>query len=516
MNHGESLKKALSWQYLRDPDDGPFKVALACVTALALSLIWGFHYPAFTDSANVAYTGEVLHDLWSGAGSFTRWHAVRADAWSHALFFRSYHLLRYILPPIATLKVLTTIAVLALPATMFWLTRTMRLSRWLCLPAFALAFNTNLSMGYLPFVLGLPVVPLCLGIIEQNRVEPRRWHLPILGLVVALSPLVHFFLSAVLVPIVLVWLSLGSTGHVRRVAWGGLLICVGMGLYVRLPHTGLPPFEKIVQWVPYTERWKQFDRDVLNWTTDGCPALSFPLLLVAFVASLMLTRGHQPKERWPLAARVPLTLLMLFALYMLGPTYISWPEPAWGFGTRVGIAWAILLPLTAATTATGWRRFAHVCPWVVFTFWHLSSLISPLRAFDEVTRPLSALVPMIPKHSTVLPMLGSEWLKNPSQYSFGGFTGFVLRHTPKWAAVETQSYQPYSFCNMGYHPIVCKEVIPAPKDIESAQYFSARQAQRFDYVLIFENSPSVPTHIASVPMELIRRAGGWSLWRPQH
>jgi hypothetical protein len=288
---------------------------------------------------------------------------------------------------------------------------------------------------------------------------------------------------------------------------------LGAVVFTRVHNRFLPPFEKIFQWVPYSERWDQFDRDVLDWTTDGAPALSFPWLLLAFVASLVLTRRTPDPERGAAAARVPVVLLMLFLLYQLGPTYISWPEPAWGFGTRVGIAFALLLPFSAATAARGWQRVLQHSPWVAFTFWHLCSLVAPFAAYDAATQSLATLVPSIPKHSTVLPLIGSEWLKNPERFDFGGFTGFVLRHTAKWAAVESQSYQPYSFCDMGYHPILCKARLSGPRRPEGAAYLTADDSERYDFIVVFANTDRARSHLRSLPLELVKANGDWSLWR---
>jgi hypothetical protein len=129
-------------------------------------------------------------------------------------------------------------------------------------------------------------------------------------------------------------------------------------------------------------------------------------------------------------------------------------------------------------------------------------------------RPLASLVPLMRKHSKVLPVIGSEWLKKPEQYSFGGFTGFVFRHAAKWAAVETQSYQPYSFCNMAYHPITCEEKIRAIHDHEGARLVTPQNVAPYDYLVVFANDDRSREHLKSLSMELIKAEGDWSLWRP--
>ena len=500
---------------IRDPDDGLLKAAVLAATALSLWLIWRWAYPPLVDAANVAYTGEVMHDLWGGGHHYAHWHALRRGAVSHMAFYGAYHLLRTFLPPMVTVKMLVTLGVLGLPAASYWLTRALRLSPWLCLPAFALAFNTNLSMGYLPFVVGIPLLPVALALIETNRQQPRKWRWGLLVALVALSPFVHFFLTAVLLPMVMVWLIFSYSGRARIIACAAAGLGLGSVAIWFATSQRIPPFREIFQWVPYSERWDQFDRDVLNWTTDGNVALSFPWLLVAFVAVLMLTRGTPRSEPGLRGARLPLTLLTLFLLYMLGPMYISWPEPAWGFGVRVGIAFALLLPLAATTSAQGWHRLAQYSPWVAFTFWHLCSLLGPFQAYDVAVGPLATLLATVPKYSTILPLVGSEWMKDPKRYSFGGFTGFALRHVANWSAVETQSYQPFSFCDMSYHPIVCLNRPSVPRDPQWTYHIAPEALRQFDFMVAYENTPHVKSQLRTLPMTLVKRAGDWSLWKSE-
>ena len=500
--------------FLINPDDHLLSLAVLAAMCLSIWLIWSGKYPPFVDAANVGYTGEVMHDLWRGGHHYDNWHALRPGAISHLAFYRAYHLLRFVFAPVCALKVLVSVGVFGLPLATYSLVRALRQSPWLCLPAFALAFNTNLGMGFLPFVIGLPLLPAALALIECNRREPRAWRWWVLGGIVLLSPFVHFFLTVVLLPTVTVWLVLSHSGRPRVVALVMLAAEIAGLLFVYSHNHLLPPFQEIFQWVTFSERWDKFDRDVLSWTTDGCPALSFPWLLLAFVASLMLTRRTPRQERGLVAARLPVTLLMLFLLYQLGPAYISWPEPAWGFGARVAIALALLLPLTATTAARGWQRVMQCSPWVAFTFWHLCSLLAPFSAYDDATNSLASLIPLVPKYSTVLPLVGSEWMKESKAHSFGGFIGFVFRHTATWVATETQSYQPYSFCDMGYHPIVCKNRLKAPREQEGASLVRPQQLEHYDFVAVYANTERARDHLKTLPMQLVKVAGDWSLWRP--
>jgi hypothetical protein len=397
---------------------------------------------------------------------------------------------------------------------MYALLRSMKLSAWLGIPVFALAFNTNLNMGYLPFVIGIPLIPLALTLIEKSTQDPRSWRWVVLLFILLVSPWVHLFLSAILIPIVILWSFLSLTGRRRIWALAAALGITGLLMILLLPRGTMPRLRDVFQFVPYAEHWDLFDRDVMQWTLDGAAALSFPWLLLAFVSSLVLTRGTPNTEHGLRAWRAPIMALALFLVYLLGPTYISWPEPAWGFGTRVGIAFALVLPLVASTSAVGWKRLVQYSPWLAFGCWHLAALVGPFDAYDAATRPLAQLLTSVPKHSKVLPLYGSEWMKDPARYSFGGFTGFAFRHVGKWLAVETQSYQPWSFCDAGYHPIRCLSRITAPRDHGIAG-INPVMLSGYDFVLVQENASGVQEQLSNLPLTLVRRVGQWSLWHPQ-
>ena len=509
----ESLPRVLR-SSLRDADGLPLLFAWLLAGFASLYLIWHCVYPPFIDAANVAYSGEVMHDLWRGGSIYGKWYSFRSGAVSHLVFYRAYHCLRYVFAPVTCIKVLSSVGVLTLPAAMYGLLRSMKLSAWLGIPAFALAFNTNLNMGYLPFVIGIPLIPLALTLVERNAEDSRLWRWALLFVIVLVSPWVHLFLSAILIPIVILWSILSLTGRRRLWFLGAVMGMTALLLIVLLPRGPIPRFRDVFQFVPYAEHWDLFDRDVIQWTLDGAAALSFPWLLLAFASSLVLTRGSPSTERGLRALRAPILALALFLVYLLGPTYISWPEPAWGFGTRVGIALALVLPLVASTSAVGWLRFAQYSPWVAFGFWHLGALVGPFDAYDTATRPMAQLLSSVPKHSKVLPLYGTEWMKDPAHFSFGGFTGFAFRHVGKWLAVETQSYQPWSFCDAGYHPIRCTLHLAASRD-QKISGINPVMLGNYDFVLVQDNESEVQRQLASLPLALVRRVGQWSLWRPQ-
>ena len=498
----------------RDADDLPLKLAWVMASAAALTLIWRYAYPPFIDAANVAYSGEVMHDLWRGGVIYGKFYALRPGAISHTVFYRLYHCLRYVFAPVACIKILSSMGVLGLPLAMRPLLRCMNRSPWLCLPAFALAFNTNLNMGYLPFVIGIPLIPIALTLLELNAIAPRRWRWALLFVVLVASLWFHFFLTAILLPLVTLWSILSLRNWSRLwfpCATLGSAIVIGL---VLIPRTTTPRLHDVFQWIPYAERWDQLDRDVLQWTVDGAAALSFPWLILAFVASLVLMQRTPVEERGLRASRAGIVAMVLFGGYLLAPNYISWPEPAWGFGNRFGITLVLVLLLVPTTSAVGWQRLLQCSPWLAFTGWHLVALIAPFRAYDAATRPLTQMSSLIPVHAMILPLSESEWLKDPERYSFGGFTGFVFRHVGKWLAVETQGYQPWSFCDADYHPIQCVKRLPAPRR-QSPGAITPEILGSYDYVLVQENAPNSPNALRSLPLVLDRRIGQWSLWRPQ-
>jgi len=497
---------------LKEADELPLTLASLVAGAVSLLLVWGFTYPPFIDAANVAYSGEVMHDLWRGGAVYGKWYAFRSGAMSHMAFYWLYHALRAIFAPVVCVKLLATVGVLGLPLAMRGLLRAMNRTLWLSVPAFALAFNTNLNMGYLPFVIGVPLIPVSLMLIEQNANQPRAWRCVALATVLIGSLWVHFFLTAILLPLATLWSLLCLRGRSRRWFVALITIALTVAASVVFLRSSIPAWQRVFQWIPYSERWDQLDRDVLQWTTDGLPALSFPLLLLAFVASLVLTHRTPTSDHGLRAARGALGAALLFGAYLLGPNYISWPEPAWGFGTRIGIAFALCLLLVPTTSATGWGRVVQVSPWLAFTAFHLASLLGPFRAYAAVLEPLAVLHEGLPPHATILPLYDSEWLKDPARYSFGGFTGFVFKHAGKWLAVETDGYQPWSFCDAGYHPIECVARLPAPSQA-TLSLGSSESLNHYDYLLLRQSAATPWGGLSKNSWSLLRKSGEWSLWR---
>jgi hypothetical protein len=254
---------------MRDPDDLWLKLAWAAATALTLYLIWRGTYPPFIDAANVAYSGEVLHSLWCGKSDYSSWYALQPGAVSHVAFYRAYHLLRYAFAPTVCIKLLSTLAVLALPVAMHWLVRTMQLCPWASLPAFALAFNTNLEMGYLPFVIAIPLLPIALGLIESNARQFRRRRLAWLAVLLVASAWFHYFMTALLLPVVLLWSLCCLKGKPRRWTVAATLAVTMSLVGASVPHKASPPWYQVMKWVPFSERWDQLDRAVISLAAGG-------------------------------------------------------------------------------------------------------------------------------------------------------------------------------------------------------------------------------------------------------
>ena len=231
---------------LHDADDLPLTIGWFAASAFALYLIWMCRYPPFIDAANVAYSGEVMHDLWRGGAIYGKWYAFRPGVISHTVFYRLYHWLRFLFTPIVCIKILSSAGVLGLPLAMRPLLRRLNRSPWLCLPAFALAFNTNLNMGYLPFVIGIPLIPLALTLIESIAERPRLWRWGLLLILLVASLWFHFFLTAILVPLAALWSILALKGRSRLWIAGLRPVCSNRaGVRIDSSWSGAPRARRI-------------------------------------------------------------------------------------------------------------------------------------------------------------------------------------------------------------------------------------------------------------------------------
>ena len=505
------LQRAASKHWLRPRVF--FWLLWSTLSLLSVSLIWGIKYPPFIDAGSVAYSAVAYHDLEIGSTLFGRWHALRPHAVSHSAFYTAYHWLLYVFPPLPAMKLLVTGAVLALPAAMLWLVRAMNRSDWVSLAGFGLAFNTNLNMGFLAFVAGLPLFPVALGLVELNSREFRFRRALTLWAILVGSACVHLFLTAVLFPSVCLWIIL-SPGRRRRVgAQSMVLASAALAVWLWVGSgTVSSSLSEAVKFAPLAERWDQLDREMLVWTLNGFDALSFPMLLVALVASLILSKSQDSTEPPLRRYRAAWLALALLLAYLFGPHHVLWPEVAWSVGTRIAAPLALCLPLMADLTAVGWRAAVHAAPWWLFSLFHLVSLLGPFHAYDRETAPVAQLLERLPQGSRMLTVYGSEWMRDEARYAFGGFQGFVFAHAAKWAAAETSSYQPDSFCAASYHPISCVQSLEAPPGRDPLS-ISTGIVLQYDRILALENTSKVLPKLQSLPLRLQARVGHWSLWR---
>jgi hypothetical protein len=496
--------------------------ALAC---LSLGLIWLPPLPPFVDSPSVAYSGMVLHALQKGDPFFSSWYEARPGAVSHLAFYRLFGLLLNVLSPVHAIKLTVSVVVLALPLGMRSLLRAMGRSEWLCLAGFALAFNLQLAMGYLPFLLAIPLLPLCLAWVENNAKGMRWWRVVALILTLSVSPFFHLLITPVLFACVGLWVVL-SQHSFRRVAYHGAAMTVAFAAVIWLvpkPRTPLPAHvSQAMGTLSLSEHLDHFDGDFLNWTINGWDALSTPLFFAAVIATISLTsvigRPTESQSLWRRFCeyRAEIMAALMFAGYMASPTSVHYPWVAWSIDTRLTVFVGMFLVMVPRAVPATMRQALRMAPILVFSFFHLFSLVGPFRAFAHATRGLVEVSHSIPSHSIVLPVFSHEYMQDAKRWRFHGFHGFINQHLVRWSAVLSTSLQPYSFCDLPFHPLICTQQLPMPGARNPMPGLSAH-AKNYEYVVMLTNQPDKQREhlrlIEKQGFEKMSESGDWTLWK---
>ena len=500
-------------------------VLFSLLTGLALGLLWLPPLPPLVDSPSVAYSGVVLHALRGGDPFFSAWYEARPDAVSHLAFYHAYGLLLFVLSPVASIKLITSVAVIALPLCMRALLSAMGRSAWLSLAGFGLAFNLQLAMGYLPFCLSIPLLPLCLAWVERSRDGMSWWRVVALFFVLAVSPYFHMLMTLLLFASVTFWVVLSQRSFKRVLVHFGVLAAATAAVVWIVPKpVGHPPRQvaHAVGTVTYSAHLDRFDGDFLNWTIHGWDTFSTPLFLAAVFATLSLTAGQggrvQGASLWRRFCeyRSEMLAFLLFAGYMFAPTSVHYPWVAWSIDSRLTVFFGIFLvsmPRMVPSTMSQALRFAPV---VVFSFFHLVSLVSPFLAFARATRGLVEVSKAIPAESTILPVFSHEYMQDAKRWRFDGFHGFLNQHLVRWSAVLSGGLQPYSFCDLSFHPLICTKQLPMP-GARNPMPGVAAHAKHYEYVVLYANVPAKQKDhrglVEKQGFEMVEESGEWTLWK---
>ncbi|HET9930129.1 MAG TPA: hypothetical protein VFQ35_05570, partial [Polyangiaceae bacterium] len=168
-----------------------FELAFALA---ALSLAWPLfvaRYVPIQDLPQHAAAVRVLHDYRSPAFGFERWFEIHWASTQYVAVYFAAHLLAYLFEPVIATKLVLAASLVALPYALRALLQALRKPASYALLVVPLVYNTQLVLGFLNFVFGLPLMFAGLALFVRYQEHPTRARLVALSLVTTLCFLSH-------------------------------------------------------------------------------------------------------------------------------------------------------------------------------------------------------------------------------------------------------------------------------------------------------------------------------------
>jgi hypothetical protein len=327
--------------------------ALVGAAALAALPLWVAAHPPIQDWPQHLAAIRVLHSFSDQTFGFEQFFVLDLGRTQYLTVYFSAHLLAYLVGVTMALKIVASVAIVSLPLMIAAFARELGRAPSVGLIAVPLTYSAHLILGFVNFVLALPLMFAALALAARDRRRPRRY-LPWLTSAV----LVACFYTHV-VPFALGGLGavlLGIGGSVRATLWR--VLPLALGALVALPWLALSPAGSTLRGalggsargpvhLSLAESWEQIPlwlTDVWRSDWDRRLLLGWAAIAVLWVAAGAAAWVSKPERRF--AARdlalAALPIACGFA-YFLAPNSHAW---IWPINTRFLLMGLLLmLPL---------------------------------------------------------------------------------------------------------------------------------------------------------------------------
>lgn len=433
-----------------------FEIGFALLAlSLVLPLLVGRYIP-IQDLPQHAAAVRVLHDYDSKALGLERWFEVDLARTQYLAVYVAADLFAYVVGPVWACKLLLSVILVATPYAMRHLLAQLGSPRSYALLALPLAYNAHFVLGFLNFLLGIPLMLWGMALAIQLRSSPelasRWWSKP--SLLLAAVSLLTFYSHVV--PFALLGFASGllvlGVGRAQLKGWA---LAVAPSAVAAVVWLSSNPAGRSVAGM--TEQWGEggaarFASVETNieqasaWLLDVLPGDADSRVLVGWVVLvvLVLGLGRGGRRRWQrrLAWMPPLAIIAYFTT----PTSYDW---IWPINARFPLlALLFLIPLLPPV-ARGWRPpFA-----LVVALLSLSSTHQVTRAFERSARNeyggLEAVIEQIPAGSRVA---GLVWSRGSKHVKFAPFI-----HAVAWYQAEKGGAVMFTFADFPQSPFYFRE-----------------------------------------------------------
>jgi hypothetical protein len=489
-----------------------FFIVFALLAVAALVPVWSARVlPMLDIPAHLALV-RGWHDLGDASYRLGEHYALRIRPVPYLLYYACVNALMHVAPIEIANKLVLSVYLVALPASVATLARALGRSPWLGLAAFALAYNPAWTFGYASYLTSVPVFFFALAALCTHLDSGGR---RALGGFAALSLLTYFghvLTWAALVGITFVYLLWDRAPRVRR-AHAALALVPSLALFAltiadergsRAYVHGAPVASEAFRgsWRTPLEALAELPRRTLD-LFPGHVDTAVLLVVMATTAWLVVRQGIAGSRRLVVA------IVVVAAMWLLLPYEISKPVVFFQISGRLPPLLATLCLLLPAVREDGAPRPLFFAPALASLV--LFAVLTVLYCdFDRRNVAFFSIVDGLPRGTSTLvvtrEMMSGE---HPEEK-----TGDPATSSPaywcwnSWPMVLKGGYAPYAF-DQGV-PIVPTHRLavppfPPPDDL------AREQAPGFDFYLLRR-----PTEVqrASTAWHEVRRAGEWVLFEP--
>lgn len=373
-----------------------FPLVFTALAVLQLALFWSVKYPPQVDLPQ--HAAQIT--LWSLLDE--PFYAARYEYNAFTPYLLCYVVSRFFdlfLPVDAALGVFTSLALLALPASLLFLLRRQDGDQggdpWWSLVGFPLSYSFSFYWGLLNFLAAVPLALVLIALTFDWGRQPR-WRrgagLALLGVVLFLTHgLVCAFTLLVAGSVILV--SAPGFRHAALRQWPLLpAAMVGVAWYA-VTRRGEDQVQSAPAWNLDWRRVFELPSTLLGEPGDALGAIFGALLVVVLVSAGLGTRGSKSQSTARLAPWLPLTWALLF--YFLGPE-IYFRAAFLNARFAVFLLPAALFALRVPTRA--WQRVALV---LLAAGW-LAVLYPRFQGFDREAREIDPVLAVMEPGREVL------------------------------------------------------------------------------------------------------------------
>ena len=547
-----------------------FTVLAVALTALGVAPLWLVDLLPLVDAASHVHLITILHDI--ERNPLLQKHYLHVDAIvPYLTYYKAVDWLAWLMPdgPVLTAveqanRVVLSLCLIALPLSALSLLRAAGHSRWLLLGVFPWMLNADFFMGFLNFLMSIPIFLWLLAAHLRFLQRPSWLRAAGVAGLLGLLATTHYLLWAVglaLLPLLaliygvrngwrrtLLWpireLALGVPSILVLLPWflkyfvfaegvttSDVAQPVSGGLLARLSRVyageHLGPIENLRQVADHL-----FDavgaRDVGPnlWLRPGELASTLWLVGLALWVVGAVRQAHtvQPGTQPPPRSAIVVSgssytgwaLCLTAAMYFVFPVHLIRPIWLYGVNFRLVEVLAVLAvvalplrPLAPPVTAR-WRvwggTLAMVAAGIVLPLATAQSFLLARTEYGHVREAFA----QIPKGKAVMTLRS----KRESQW----FRYHIFNNIHEFYGMFGRGYVPYSFADTSSKPVVVRKdrAYPAPPwDVHNA--FGWREHGRFyDYLVLYNEIGAPPApYEAELPhwLEPVYRRGHWRVFR---